>query len=67
MKIDIAAAEALVRDWPTPIVFSGFEIGIAVPYPAASIEQDFAYVPIIRSPKLTSFTTTCRTIDQLGI
>ena len=24
---DIPAAKALVRDWPTPIIWSGFEIG----------------------------------------
>ena len=27
------------------MVFSGFEIGIALPYPAASIERDYGYVP----------------------
>jgi inosine-uridine nucleoside N-ribohydrolase len=42
---DIPAAQKLAREWPTPIVWSGFEIGIAVPYPAVSIERDFAYVP----------------------
>jgi hypothetical protein len=42
---DLPAAKKLARDWPTPIVWSGFEIGIAVPFPAASIERDFAYVP----------------------
>ena len=35
----------LAANWPTPIVWSGFEIGIAVPYPAISIERDFQYVP----------------------
>jgi inosine-uridine nucleoside N-ribohydrolase len=42
---DVAAAQKLVRDWPSPIVWSGFEIGISVPYPAKSIEHDFGYVP----------------------
>ncbi len=28
-----------------PMVYSGFEIGIALPYPAISIERDYAYVP----------------------
>ena len=41
---DLAAARKLAAGWPTPIVWSGFEIGIAVPYPAASIERDFSYV-----------------------
>jgi inosine-uridine nucleoside N-ribohydrolase len=42
---DIPAAQQLARAWPTPIVWSGFEIGITVRYPAVSIERDFAYVP----------------------
>jgi inosine-uridine nucleoside N-ribohydrolase len=41
---DLDSARSLVEGWPTPIVFSGFEIGIAITYPAASIERDFAYV-----------------------
>jgi hypothetical protein len=27
------------------MVYSGFEIGIALPYPAVSIERDYGYVP----------------------
>jgi hypothetical protein len=42
---NLPAARRLAKDWPTPIVWSGFEIGIALPYPAISIERDFAYVP----------------------
>lgn len=41
---DIPSAQKLVSDWPTPIVWSGFEIGLAVPYPHTSIERDFRYV-----------------------
>jgi inosine-uridine nucleoside N-ribohydrolase len=41
---DIPAAQKLARDWPSPIVWSGFEIGIAAPFPATSIERDFHYV-----------------------
>jgi inosine-uridine nucleoside N-ribohydrolase len=41
---DIPSAKALAAEWPTPIVYSGFEIGLAVPYPATSIEQDYNYV-----------------------
>lgn len=41
---DLPAARKLAANWPTPIVWSGFEIGIAVPYPAVSIERDFSYV-----------------------
>jgi inosine-uridine nucleoside N-ribohydrolase len=42
---DLPASKRLVQNWPTPIVWSGFEIGIAVPYPAVSIERDFNCVP----------------------
>jgi inosine-uridine nucleoside N-ribohydrolase len=42
---DVPAAQKLAQDWPTPIVWSGFEIGIALKYPAVSIERDFNYVP----------------------
>ena len=42
--MDIAASRKLIEAWPTPIVYSGFEIGYTIPYPAASIERDFAYV-----------------------
>lgn len=41
---DIASARVLAEQWPTPMVYSGFEIGIALPYPAVSIERDYGYV-----------------------
>ena len=43
VRIDIPAAKAVFERWPTPIVFSGFEIGRELLFPAASIERDFAY------------------------
>ncbi len=42
---DIPAAQQIVAQWPGEIVFSGFEIGLAIPYPAMSIEREFAYAP----------------------
>lgn len=42
---DVPAAKKLATAWPTPIVYSGYEIGIAIPYPAVSIERDYGYVP----------------------
>ena len=42
--MDIPSAQKLVREWPTPIVYSGYEIGAAITYPADSIEQDFSYI-----------------------
>jgi inosine-uridine nucleoside N-ribohydrolase len=56
---DVAAAKLIADQWPTPIVYSGFEIGISIPYPAASIEHDFAYVahhPLQESYQLYSPT-----------
>ena len=41
---DIPAAKNLAADWPTPVVWSGFEIGISLAYPHQSIERDFNYV-----------------------
>lgn len=46
IKHDIPAARKLADEWPTPIVWGGFELGRAVCYPAFSIENDFAYVPL---------------------
>jgi inosine-uridine nucleoside N-ribohydrolase len=41
---DIPSAKVIAKDWPTPIVWSGFEIGITATYPAVSIERDYQYV-----------------------
>jgi inosine-uridine nucleoside N-ribohydrolase len=41
---DIHSAQTLVAKWPTPIVFSGFEIGVAIPFPHECIERNFTYV-----------------------
>lgn len=52
---DIPSAKHLVAEWPGPIVWSGFEIGISLPYPHVSIEQDFGYVdhhPLAESYRL---------------
>jgi inosine-uridine nucleoside N-ribohydrolase len=43
VRIDVASAKTVFERWPTPIVFSGFEIGRDLLYPAASIEHDFSY------------------------
>jgi len=40
---DLPAARKLFAEWPTPIVFSGNEVGLALPFPASSIEKDFAW------------------------
>jgi hypothetical protein len=46
IKSDVAAAQKLFAEWPTPIVAVGSEVGEALPYPGSSIEKDFAWSPI---------------------
>jgi inosine-uridine nucleoside N-ribohydrolase len=41
VMIDIPAATKLFATWPTGIYISGYEVGAAILYPAASIENDF--------------------------
>ncbi len=41
---DVPSAKTVAERWPTPRIWSGFEIGIALPYPATSIERDYGYV-----------------------
>jgi len=42
---DLTSSRKLGDDWPTPIVWSGFEIGINLRYPHVSILKDYGYVP----------------------
>jgi inosine-uridine nucleoside N-ribohydrolase len=44
VQTDIPSAQKLFRDWPTPIVVSGYEVGASILFPASSIQNDFAYV-----------------------
>ena len=41
---DLPMAKKLIAEWPTPIVFSGFEIGDLIQYPSASMKEDYNYV-----------------------
>jgi inosine-uridine nucleoside N-ribohydrolase len=41
---DIPSAQKVFAEWPSPVVFSGFEIGNALLFPARSIEHDFSWV-----------------------
>jgi inosine-uridine nucleoside N-ribohydrolase len=41
VMIDIPAASKVFSAWPTDIYISGYEVGAAILYPAASIENDF--------------------------
>lgn len=42
---DIPSAQKVFAEWPSPVVFSGFEIGQALLFPARSIERDFSWTP----------------------
>jgi inosine-uridine nucleoside N-ribohydrolase len=41
VKTDVPAASKLFAAWPTDMYISGFEVGLAILYPALSIEHDF--------------------------
>lgn len=41
---DIPSAKKLADEWPTPVVWSGLEIGLGLTYPHQSIERDYEYV-----------------------
>jgi len=45
IRADIASARKLLTEWPSPVVAVGIEAGEAVPFPARSIETDFASMP----------------------
>ena len=45
VKLDVPAAQKLAKEWPSPMVWSGYEIGVAAAYPHVVIEQDLNYVP----------------------
>ncbi|MCG6155179.1 nucleoside hydrolase [Rubinisphaera margarita] len=41
---DIPSNQKLAKEWPTPVIWSGYEIGLNLRYPHESIEQDYDYV-----------------------
>lgn len=41
---DPQSAKALFENWPTPMIFSGFEIGLRITFPFETIQKDFSYV-----------------------
>lgn len=44
VRYDIPAARKVAAEWPTPAVWSGVEIGLAVLFPAKVVDHDFSYV-----------------------
>ena len=43
LQTDLAAAQKLFAEWPTPIVAVGSEVGTSILFPSASMEKDFAW------------------------
>lgn len=43
---DIPSAKKVFAEWPTPVVTSPFEVGLAINYPGSSIENDFEWAPV---------------------
>ena len=41
IKANIAAARKLLAEWPTPIFFAGSEVGAALEFPGAGVDQQF--------------------------
>jgi Inosine-uridine preferring nucleoside hydrolase len=42
---DLKSSIKLADEWPTPMIYSGFEIGAGITFPSYSIVHDFNYVP----------------------
>ena len=45
VKIDVPSAKKLFAEWPGAVVFSGFEVGLAMHVSARSIDTDYGWVP----------------------
>lgn len=43
VKLDVPSAKRISAEWPTPVIWSGYEIGIAAAYPWQSIVEDYDY------------------------
>lgn len=44
VRMDIPSAQEFTANWTAPLIWSGFEIGIAAAYPWRSIVEDYDYV-----------------------
>jgi inosine-uridine nucleoside N-ribohydrolase len=42
--VDIPSAKKLIDQWPTEMIFNGYEIGDMIQHPAASMKEDYGYV-----------------------
>ncbi len=64
LMVDVRAAQKVFSSWPTPIVDSGFEIGLGMLYPGQSITGDYAYVE--HHPIAETYLTFCEEQKERG-
>ena len=67
---DVPSAQKLADDWPTPAVWSGFEVGFNLTYPEQSIERDYAYAkhhPVEEAYRLYKFPHDRPTWDLTSV
>ncbi len=64
LVVDVPAAKKVFSRWPTPIVDSGFEIGLAMLYPGQSIAHDYGYVE--HHPIAEAYLTFCEEQKERG-
>ena len=43
VRYDVPAAVKVANEWPTPIIWSGVEVGQAVLFPATAVDHDFSW------------------------
>lgn len=65
VRVDVPSAQKVFSDWPTPVVASGFEIGLEMRYPGQSIEHDYAYVE--HHPIADTYRVYCRESNASGL
>jgi inosine-uridine nucleoside N-ribohydrolase len=57
LRMDVPASQKVFSEWPTPIVASGFEVGLQMLFPQRSIDREFNYVdhhPIAETYRYTA-------------
>jgi purine nucleosidase len=64
LAVDVPAAQQVFSSWPTPIVDSGFEIGLSLLYPGQSMANDYGYVE--HHPIADTYRTYCEEQNASG-
>lgn len=45
LRRDLAALRKVIAEWPAPVFFCGRDVGDALPFPGAAVEQAFGWAP----------------------